>query len=89
MTDGAADSRTWLTPPEVGRRYGIKPERVIAMIRSGLIRAIDVSSVGSQRPRFRISEADLHAFENAREVRPPPSKPTKKRRSKSDVIEFF
>ena len=80
--------RTWLTPTEVGRRYRIKPERVIAMIRAGLLRAIDVSSPGSRRPRFRIHEADLVAFENRREVRPL-SQPNRRRRKQPDVIEFF
>jgi hypothetical protein len=51
--------RTWFTPPVVAKRYGIKPERVIAMIRAGVIRAIDVASPGCRRPRFRIHEADL------------------------------
>lgn len=81
--------RTWLTPPEVARRYGIKAERVIAMIRAGLIRAIDVASPGSHRPRFRVHQADLIAFEHSREVKPRQKKTSRKRRSKSDVIEFF
>ena len=81
--------RTWLTPPEVGRRYGIKPDRVIRFIRAGLLRAIDVASPGSRRPRFRIHEADLVAFEVSREVRPRQRKSYRKRRSKGDVIEFF
>ena len=81
--------RTWLTPPEVGRRYGIKAERVIAMIRAGLLRAIDVSSPGSRRPRFRIHESDLIAFETLRTVTPRSKGSPRKRRPKSDVIEFF
>jgi hypothetical protein len=81
--------RAWLTPPEVGRRYGIKAERVISMIRAGLIRAIDVASPGSRRPRFRIHEADLIAFEVSREVKPASKKVAQKRRSPMNVIEFF
>lgn len=81
--------RTWLTPPEVGRRYGIKPERVIAMIRAGIIHAIDVASPGSRRPRFRVHEADLIAFEVSREVKPASKVSSRKQRPKSDVIEFF
>ena len=81
--------QTWFTPPVVAKRYGIKPERVIAMIRAGLIRAIDISSPGSRRPRFRINEADLIAFEVSREVKPASKASSRKRRPKSDVIEFF
>ena len=83
-------ARLWHTPPEVGRRYGIKSEKVILMIRAGLIRAIDVASPGSRRPRFRIHETDLIAFEVSREVRPALKKSSRKRRpKKNDVIEFF
>ncbi len=85
---GVKPGRPWLTPPEVARRYGIKADRVIAMIRAGVIRAIDVASPGSRRPRFRIHEADLVAFEHRREVRPL-SQPNRRRQKNRDVIEFF
>ena len=81
--------RAWFTPLEVGRRYRIKPARVISFIRAGLLRAIDVASPDSSRPRFRIKKADLIAFEISREVRPRPKKSYQKRRSKGDLIEFF
>jgi hypothetical protein len=33
-----------LTPPELARRWRVKPERVIVWIKSGELRAFDVSS---------------------------------------------
>jgi len=50
-----ADSRDKLTPPEVARRWGVAPETVISWIRSGELKAIDVSArPGIGRPRYRI-----------------------------------
>jgi hypothetical protein len=80
--------RRWLTPPQAGRRYGVKPERIIELIRSGEIRAIDIARRGSKRPRYRICECDLIAFENARAVSPPP-KAARRRRRPAEVIAFF
>lgn len=93
-SDSSSDSgqgcrRKWLRPSEVALRYGIKADRVIVLIRTGLIRAIDVSSPESQRPRFRIHEDDLVAFEERREVRPAPTKTTRRRKASENVIEFF
>ena len=46
--------RSWLSPPEVGRLLGIQPDRVLTPIRAGKLPAIDVSSPGSRRPRYRL-----------------------------------
>lgn len=76
-----------LTPPQVAQRLRIKPERVIAMIRSGELRGSDVASRGSRRPRYRIDPADLAAWLAGRAVvaatRPIP------RRRPANVIEFY
>lgn len=55
-----------LTPPEVAKLWGVSPDKVIAWIRSGELRAIDASRNRGQRPRYLIDIADLEAFENAR-----------------------
>jgi excisionase family DNA binding protein len=77
-----------LTPPEIAELLRVKPERVRAWIRSGRLRAIDVSQPGSTRPRFRIDPADLEKFEASLVVSPPRPKPVR-RRKPEDVIEFF
>jgi len=80
-----------LTPPEVGRRWGISPEKVVGWIRSGELRAINVATRRGGRPRFLIDIVDLAAFEAARAVSPPPRPASRPRRRKtsSDIIEFF
>jgi len=77
----------FLSPPAVARRLAVKPERVIGWIRRGELRALNVGD-GKQRPRYRVSEADLLAFEQRRAV-VPPAKPSRRRRQSAEVIQFF
>ena len=84
-----ATNERMLTPPQVARRYGVKAERVIGWIRSGELRAINVASKASRRPRFRIDPADLTVFENGRLAATAPKITRRRRRKNSDVIPFF
>jgi hypothetical protein len=61
--------RVKLTPPQIARLWGTGVEKVYAAIRSGQLRAINLSS-GHERPRFLIDKADLAAFEASRVVVP-------------------
>jgi len=80
--------RAKLTPPEVARRWGVSPDKVIGWIRSGELRAIDVSAhPGIGRPRYRIDITDLMEFEMRRQVVITPK--VKRRRRDPSVIEFF
>lgn len=80
--------RTKLTPPELARRWGKKPSTIVALIRTGQLRAIDVAVRRGGRPRFLIDEADIALFEQSREVGGP--KVSRIRRGKDPaVIEFF
>lgn len=79
----------YLTPPAVARRYGVKPERVIAWIRSGELRAINVANRSATRPRFRIDPADLALFEESRRVECHKSVPRRRQPQQSQVIQFF
>ena len=84
-------SRQKLTPPQLAKEWGVSPDKVVAFIRSGELRAIDISSNrGSPRPRYLIDIDDLRAFEAARAVIPPQPK-TKRRRRRRDtgIKEYF
>ncbi len=61
---------TRLIPSEVGKRLRKKPSTVIAMIRAGVLPAIDTRMPGSKRPRFVIDLRDVEAFEEQRTIRP-------------------
>jgi hypothetical protein len=78
-----------LTPPELAKRWKVSPDKIVGFIRSGLLRAADLSSATSSRPRFRIDMADVLAFEAARSARPTPKPLRKSRRAAAEVISFF
>jgi hypothetical protein len=79
---------TFHTPPAIAKALGIKPERVVSMIRSGEIQAVNLASRGSRRPRFRVSEESLQAFLAGRAVVPPTPSPTHRQRRYSGK-EYF
>ena len=78
----------YLSPPEVARRYGVDPAKVLGWIRRGELRALNVATHTGGRPRYRISPADLAVFEAARAAGPAP-KVTRRRRKDAGVIQFF
>jgi len=82
------DASRKLTVPEVARRYRVAPETVLAWVKSGQLAAINVARPGSRRPRFRVDQTDLVAFDARRAV-VPIVKPTGRRRQDPSIIEFF
>jgi len=73
----------------VADRLGVNQSKVLGWIRSGELRAIDVSTKRGGRPRWRIDETDLIAFESRRLASPPPTLTRRRRKPAGDVIEFF
>jgi hypothetical protein len=57
-----------LTPPQVAKQWGVAPEKIVAWIRSGELKAIDASTSRGKRPRYLIDIKDLAAFEQSRLV---------------------
>ena len=55
----------YITPPELAKRMQVKLAKIYAWIRSGELHAINVSD-GDERPRWRITEADVSDFERRR-----------------------
>ena len=78
-----------VTPPELAKRWRVKPERVIGWIKSGELRAFDVSSrPGVGKPRYRIPQDAIIEFENRRSAAQ--VKTTRRMRQQpADVIEYF
>jgi excisionase family DNA binding protein len=70
-------------------RYGVSEHTVLQWIRSGELRAVNVGRrLGAKKPRWRIPQAALEAFELARAVAPPPPR-TRRRQRPAEVIEFY
>lgn len=84
-------SLSYLSPADIAARYCVKADAVLAWIRSGELRAVDVSRSRTRKlPRWRISPADLESFEESRAAKPHVHPPPKTRRKNaSDIIEFF
>ncbi len=66
MSSGNMTDRELLTPPQVAEMYGVQAGKVIAWIRNGELRAINLATRPRGRPRWRIDRRDLEAFEAGR-----------------------
>ena len=78
------------TVRQVAERYGVGQHTVLRWIRDGELRAIDVRRTrAARRPGWRISQAAIEAWEQARSATPT-QPPTRRRRPKAAaVIEFY
>ena len=72
--------RTKLTPPEIAKRYGIDPGKVLTWIRSGELRAVTIATEAGRRPRYVVDALDLAAIEDRRAARPAPAVQPRRRR---------
>lgn len=82
--------RTKLSPPDLAKRWGIDPAKIIAWIRSGELRAINASTRRGGRPRYLIDVADIAAFEATRDASPTPRPVRRCRRNRNEVdFDFF
>lgn len=63
-------SKQKITPPELAEIWGVSPAKVLALIKSGQLRAINLATRHGGRPRYAIDLADVEAFERARLVVP-------------------
>lgn len=58
--------RARLTPPEIAETLAVARAKVLAWIRSGELRAINVATSIKGRPRYVVFADDLAAFERSR-----------------------
>ena len=77
-----------LTVADVARRLVVSDEQVLAHIRSGRLRAINVG-LGRQRPRWRIAPEALEEFLSARTSALAPPTTRRRKNRQANVIEFF
>jgi hypothetical protein len=80
------------TPPEVARRYRVATKKVLAWIRKGELRALNLANRGCSRPRYSITPEALAEFERARTVVPDGGESTTqrlRRKAAAGVREYF
>jgi len=70
-------------------RYGVSEHTVLGWIRSGELKAVNVGRrLGAKKPRWRITEVALEAFEQLRTPTAPAPRGRRKKRP-AGVIEFY
>lgn len=88
-----ATQRRNLTPPEVAKRLGVSVKKIIAWIRNGELRAMNLANSDCSRPRYRVPLEALEAFEKSRLVVPDDDEPTvrrvRRRATNDEVNRFF
>ena len=70
-----------LTPPQLARRWGVAADKVLALIHSGQLRAVNLAVKPSGRPRYRIYLSEIERFEKTRTTKPPEPKQRRRRRT--------
>ena len=80
----------YLTPPQYAKRLGVDPAKVVAWIKRGELRAVNVATNASGRPRYRIPVDSICEFEQRRSARQP-AKPARRKRKRQDdsFVNYF
>ncbi|MGC9454946.1 MAG: helix-turn-helix domain-containing protein [Phycisphaerae bacterium] len=78
-----------MTVRDVARQLQVSPDTVHRWVRSGQLRAADVSARGGQRACWRVDGRHLEDFLGRRANRAPQARRDRSRRPKGDVIEFI
>lgn len=79
---------TSLSPPQIAKMLGVYVDTPRTWIRTGQLRAVDVSTKPGGRPRYRVSSDDLDVFLLRRSIHAAP-KTQRRRRQATDVTEYF
>jgi helix-turn-helix protein len=90
--DTKAIERTKLTPPQLAKQWGVSHAKIVALIRTGELRAINLATTMSGRPRYLIDKADIERLEKRREVIPDGGLSTTRwlrRRPQAGVTQYF
>jgi transposase len=78
------------TPPEIAKKYGVHPTKVIHWIKTGELVGVDMATRPGGRPRYRVTPADLELFLQRRQACTQTVAPQRRRRRQGgDVIKFY
>jgi len=81
-------SHPTFSPRDLSERYGVAIEKIHGWIKTGQLTAVNIASRPDQRPRYRIRQSDLEAFEAARATTPPPKPPRRRRKADAPVKQY-
>jgi excisionase family DNA binding protein len=79
------------TVEDLCQRYSVSPHTILRWIHSGELAAVNVGrQPGARKPRWRVTEASLGAFEARRASRASPGRARSPRRKRAGaVVEFY
>jgi predicted site-specific integrase-resolvase len=81
---------SYLSPPQYAKRLGIDPVKILGWIKKGELRAINIASNLTGRPRYRIPIDAILEFEALRSARPAVKVVRrKKKKQDSDFVTYF
>jgi excisionase family DNA binding protein len=80
---------TTLTPPELAKRWGVAADKVLDLIHSGQLKAVNLAVNPNGRPRYRIYASEVERFETARSTKPPVPKQRRRRRGTTSGKQYF
>jgi hypothetical protein len=86
-----SNRQRFFTPPEIATRLKIGVDKIHVWIRSGQLRASNLATKATGRPRYAIDERDLEEFIASRTVSPQIKikSSRRKRQTDGDIVEFF
>ena len=61
----------WLTPPQVAKMIGVKPDKILYWIHTGQLPAVNVAKKEGGRPQYAVTATGLDVFTTRRSTRPP------------------
>ena len=79
----------WLSPQDIATSRGISVIKPLTWIKTGELKAVNVATKAGGLPRWRISPADLEAFDAVRAAVPQAPVSRRPRRKAGHVVEFF
>jgi excisionase family DNA binding protein len=74
---------------DVCKRFGVGEHTVLAWIHGGELQAINVSRRLGGKPKWRVTAEALQAFELLRSARPLEPCAKQRRKSATDVVQFY
>ena len=78
------------TVRDICNRFGVHEQTVLAWIHAGELKAVNVGvAPGKKKPRWRVTQEALTAFEASRQATPPPPARTRSRKQQTGVVEFY
>jgi excisionase family DNA binding protein len=79
----------FLTPPQAAKRLGVRDVKVLRWIKTGQLRAHNMTCDPNGQPRFKIALADLLAFVQSRVYIPAGAPAPRPRQTEADIVQYI